>query len=180
MLQSWWLPWVLVLTLLLGIGAPEIFFFLNNQWRLHGDYLYGFGPDLRSVTLIGEEERIHVYRFRPEDPLQILVLRQGMQDVSRCQAGEGFERWFGLLEDLRSDGPAETNGHGTEGWASLTVGDEMADGSWQGVQFEVHIPRDGDGPVIVERDGLYHEVEDANAAAWSLIWSGCAGLGTRS
>jgi hypothetical protein len=180
MLRSWWLPWVLVLTLLLGIGAPEIFFFLNNQSRLHGDYLYGFGPDLLPVTLTGKDERIHVYRFRPEDPLQILVLREGMQNVSRCEAGEGFERWFGLLEDLRSDGPAETNGHGTEGWASLTVGDEMADGSWQGVQFEVHIPRDGEGPVIVERDGLYHEVEDANAAAWSLIWSGCAGLGARS
>jgi hypothetical protein len=180
MLQSWWLPWVLGLVLLLGIGAPEILFFLNNQWRLHGDYLYDFGPDLRPVTLIGDDERIHVYRFRPEEPLQILVTRQGMPDTERCQAGEGFERWFTLLEDLRSDGPAETNGHGTEGWASLTVGDELAEGSWQGVQFEVHIPRDGHGPVIVERDGVYHEVEDANAEAWSLIWSGCTGLGARS
>ena len=180
MLRSWWLPWVLVLTLLLGIGGPEIFFYVMSYRRPHGDYLYGFGPDPLPVTLIGDNQRVHVYRFGPEEPLQILVIGHGMQDVERCQAGDGFERWFRLLEDLRSDGPAETNGHGTEGWASLTVGDEMAEGSWQGVQFEVHIPRDGDGSVIVERDGLYHEVEDANPEAWSLIWSGCAALGAGS
>ena len=51
--------------------------------------------------------------------------------------------------------------------------------SWL-ADFEVHIPRDGDGPVIVERDGIYHAVQDANSGAWSLIWSGCAGLGARS
>ena len=180
MLQSWWLPWVLVLTLLLGIGAPEIFFYLTNYRPLSWDYLYSFGPDPLPVSLIGEDRRIQVYRFRPEEPLQVLVIRQDVPGIERCEAGAGFERWFRLLERVGSDGPAETDGHGTEGWVSLTVGDEMSEGSWQGVQFEVHIPRDGDGPVIVERDGIYHAVQDANAEAWSLIWSGCAGLGARS
>jgi hypothetical protein len=180
MFRSWWLPWVLVLTLLLGIGAPEIYFYLSNYRPLSWDYLYSFGPDPLPVTLIGEDQRVHVYRFRPEEPLRILVIRQGMPDIERCEAGAGFARWFRLLERVGSEGPAETDGHGTEGWASLTVGDEMSEGSWQGVQFEVHIPRDGDGPVIVERDGLYHAVQDANSEAWSRIWSGCAGLGARS
>jgi hypothetical protein len=180
MLQSWWLPWVLVLTLLLGIGAPEIYFYLSNYRPLSWDYLYSFGPDPLPVSLIGKDQRVYVYRFRPEEPLQILVIRQGMPDIERCEAGAGFERWSRLLERVGSEGSAETDGHGTEGWASLTVGEEMSEGSWQGVQFEVHIPRDGDGPVIVERDGLYHAVQDANSEAWSRIWSGCAGLGAGS
>ena len=180
MLRSWWLPWVLVLTLLLGIGAPEIYIYLSNYRPMSWNYLYSFGPDPLPVSLIGEDRRVQIYRFRPEEPLQVLVIRQDVPGIERCEAGAGFERWFRLLERLGSEGPAETDGHGTEGWASLTVGDEMLEGSWQGVQFEVHIPRDGEGPVIIERDGFYYEVEDANAQAWSLIWSGCAGLGARS
>ena len=169
-------PWVLALTLLLGIGAPEIFFYLSNYRPLSWDYLYSFGPDPLPVSLIGEDRRVQIYRFRPGEPLQVLVIRQDVPGIERCEAGAGFERWFRLLERVGSEGPVETNGLGTEGWASLTIGDEMSEGSWQGVQFEVHIPRDGDGPVIVERDGLYHTVQDANAEAWSRIWSGCAAL----
>ncbi len=180
MLQSWWLPWVLVLTLLLGIGAPEIYFYLSNYRPPSGDYLYSFGSDTLSLTLIGEDQHVHVYRFRSGEPLQILVIRDGIPDVERCDAGEGFERWFKLLEFVRDGGPAEADDYGTQGWGHVTVVEEMADGSWQGVSFEMNIPRDGDGQVIVERDGWYHEVEDANAEAWSLIWSGCAGLGAPS
>jgi hypothetical protein len=179
MLSSWWLPWVLVLTLLLGIGAPEIYLYASNH-RPPGDHLYSFGSDTVSLTLIGEDQLVHIYRFRPEEPLQILVIRQGMPDIERCQAGEGFERWFKLLELVRGASQAKADDLGTQGWGHLTVGEEMADGSWQGVSFELHIPRDGHGPVIVEHTGLYHEVEDANAEAWALIWSGCAGLGAQS
>ena len=75
MLRSWWLPWVLVFTLLLGIGAPEIYFYLSKYRPLSWDYLYSFGPDPLPVSLIGEDRRVQIYRFRPDEPLQVLVMR---------------------------------------------------------------------------------------------------------
>ncbi|MGH2619635.1 MAG: hypothetical protein ACRDHG_03565 [Anaerolineales bacterium] len=179
MLRSWWLPWALIAVLLLGIGGPEAYFYFSSRGPIPRRGLYGFTIGLLPVTLVAEDQRVYVYRLQLEEPLQILVMRKGTAKIERCKAGEGFHRWFKLLEDIRSGGRLDIDDFSSPGWASLTVGDEMVDGSWGGIQFQVHIPRDGEGPVVVERDGEYYAVDEANPNAWGLIWSGCAGLGAR-
>ena len=75
--------------LLLGIGAPEIYFYLSNYRPLSWDYLYSFGPDPLPVTLIGEDRRIQVYRLRSEEPLQVLVMRQDVPGSSAARQAPG-------------------------------------------------------------------------------------------
>jgi hypothetical protein len=162
--------------LVLGVAALEAYRYVRSLGPILGWPLYGFTSDQLAVTFIAEDLRLTAYRWTTEEPFTILVVTPGTAEIERCVAGEGFARWLGVLSDIRNGGKLnDLRDFSSPGWGSLTIGDE----GWGGIQFLVHIPRTGDGPVIVESDVEYYAVDYADSAVWSLIWSGCAGLSTQ-
>lgn len=178
MIRSRRLLWVMAAILVLGGAGQMTYRYVRSLGPMLGWPLYGFTSDQLAVTFIAEDRRLYAYRWDPEEPLTILVATRGTAEIERCVAGEGFARWFEAVSEIRNGGKLlDLSDFSSPGWGSLTIGDEVVDGGWGGIQFLVHIPRTGEGPVIVESDHDYYAVDDADPAVWSLIWSGCAGLG---
>lgn len=178
MIRSGRLLWVMAAILVLGVAALEAYRYVRSLGPILGWPLYGFTSDQLAVTFVAADLRLTAYRWNAEEPFTILVLKPGTVEIERCVAGEGFARWLGVLSDIRNGGKlSDLSDFSSPGWGSLTIGDEVVDGGWGGIQFLVHIPRSGEGPVIVESDFEYYAVDDADPAVWGLIWSGCAGLG---
>ena len=180
MLRSWWLPWVIILMLALGIGKLGAEIYIVDRGP---NSLYEFPQIETPVAFVAQDMRLYAYRWDHSQPLSIIVLRPDKPGIETCIAGEGFARWFALLTDVRNGGriEGESPGFDSRDWASLTIGEEWEEHGLSATRFVAHIPRGGeDGPVIVERFGNYYVVEDADPEAWGLIWSGCAGLGAGS
>lgn len=178
MLRSWWLPWSIILMLLLGIGGLEADLRLSRRGPIS---IHRFQPFETPVAVVAADMRLYAYRWAPGDPLTILVMRADGTGIETCAAGEGFARWFELLTDVRNGGQLEPESVDLESaeWASVTVGEEWENGGGGGTRFAALIPREGEGPVIVESFGTYYVVKNADPTVWGLIWSGCAGLGAR-
>jgi hypothetical protein len=180
MLRSWWFPWVIILVLALGIGRLGAEIYLVDRGP---NSIYQFEPFETPVAVVSSDMRLYAYRWNDAQPLSIVVLRPGNPGIETCIAGKGFERWFALLTDVRNGGriEGESPGFDSRDWASLTIGEEWEEHDLSATRFVAHIPRAGeDGPVIVEQYSSYYVVKDADLEAWSLIWSGCAGLGAGS
>jgi hypothetical protein len=166
--------------LALGIGRLGAEIYLVDRGP---NSIYQFEPFETPVAVVASDMRLYAYRWDDAQPLSIVVLRPDKPGIETCIAGEGFERWFALLTDVRNGGRIESESFDFDSldWASLTIGEEWEEHGLAATRFVAHIPRGGeDGPVIVEQFGNYYVLEDADPEAWRLIWSGCAGLGAGS
>jgi len=179
-LRSWWLPWVIILVLALGIGRLGAEIYLVDRGP---NSLYEFPQIETPVAFVAQDMRLYAYHWDSLQPLTLIVVRFDKPGIETCEAGAGFRRWFALLTDVRNGGRIEDESFdfGSLDWASLTIGEEWEEHGLAATRFVAHIPRGGeDGPVIVERFSSYYVVKDADLEAWGLIWYGCAGLGAGS
>ena len=177
MLRFWWFPWVIILVLALGIGRLGAEMYLVDRGP---NSLYEFPQVETPVAFVSSDMRLYAYHWDSLQPLTLIVVRFDRPGIETCEVGAGFRRWFALLTDVRNGGRIEGGSPGFDfrDWASLTLGEEWEEHDLSATRFVAQIPRASeDGPVIVERFGNYYVVEDADLEAWSLIWSGCAGLG---
>ncbi|MDF2764361.1 MAG: hypothetical protein K0S81_1355 [Rhodospirillales bacterium] len=55
---------------------------------------------ISEVLFTAADLKFYAYRFGPEQPFRIVVLRPGQDGVEECAAGEAFDRWFIQVTDM--------------------------------------------------------------------------------
>lgn len=132
-----------------------------------------------EVLFSAADIKFYAYRWSPEQPFRMVVLRPGKEGIEECLAGEAFDRWFfqatemyhgAALEDPVANKPSD--------WAVFEL--VKYETPVEENDMRMLLPARPGEPILVEWahiPGQYPSEWDPELFA--LVKQGCAGLGAK-
>ena len=178
--------WTILLLLVLGLAAylvklrNDTLANVLEERPLEPGLSYAIGDKhVTEIIFSAADLKLYAFRWGPEHPFRIVVMRPRQKGIEECIGGEAFEQWFQMTTEMYIGAPLDDPiAAAPSEWAVLALISYKSVLEWNDTRLL--LPSRPGQPIIAEWDGTPGQYPaEWDPTDFAIVKAGCARLGNQ-